>query len=331
MSLLNDATASPSVTSASHPDLRRSQRGHAVLPRRLLGNYAEEIRTRYWQGVWPRAPRNHSEADLGEIVDRLLEVRRPRAAFHAVHLDWDRLQTSRLKRLLTDVATVDAEPVDTFQPSPHDISAALDSLDGRVGVTQDDMAQLEFRFISALDRTGHGIQNLERQVAESPLLFVQAVVLMYKRRDDGEDPPEWRIDDSERRAAVASTMHRLLDRIKRIPGTNGDDEIIADDLTAWLTQVRELCAVYGRAEVGDHSIGELLSKAPAEGNGAWPCLPVCEAMERIASPRFAEASSPAFATVAGRCSAVKAAHRNASRRPIPRLVSATGLRVSLRC
>ncbi len=30
-------------------------------------------------------------------------------------------------------------------------------------------------------------------------------------------------------------------------------------------------------------IGELLSKAPAEEDGGWPCLPVCEAMERIGS------------------------------------------------
>lgn len=254
---------------------------------RLLGSYAEEVRTKYWQAVWPRWTRSHSEADLMEMVDRLLEVRRPRAAFHAVHLDWDRLETSRLKKLLTDAATVDAEPVGTFQLSSHDISAALQSLDGRAGLTIDDMAQLEFRFVGALDRTGHGIPNLERQIAESPLLFVQAVVLLYKRSDDGEDPPEWRIDDSERHAAVASTMHRLLDQIKRIPGTNHDGEIVVDDLVGWLMQVRELCAAYGRAEVGDHSLGEFLSKAPAENNDVWPCLPVCEAMERIASPEIA--------------------------------------------
>ena len=33
-------------------------------------------------------------------------------------------------------------------------------------------------------------------------------------------------------------------------------------------------------------IGQLLSKAPAEEDGSWPCLPVCEAMERIASQQI---------------------------------------------
>ena len=142
---------------------------------------------------------------------------------------------------------------------------------------------MEFRFISALDHTDYGIPNLERQIAESPIVFVQAVALTYKRSDAGEDPPEWRIDDPERRTAVASAMHRLLDQIKRIPGTDRDGKITADALAMWLTQVRELCAHYSRSEVADHCIGQLVSKAPPENTGVWPCLPVCEAMERIAS------------------------------------------------
>ena len=150
------------------------------------------------------------------------------------------------------------------------------------------MAQMEFRFISAIDRSDHGIPNLERQVADSPLMFVQAVALLYKRSGTGEDPPEWRIDDPERRAAAAAAMHRILRQIRRIPGTDRNGNIAADDLTAWLTQVRELSAQYGRADIADHRLGELLSKAPPENTGAWPCVPVCEAMERIASPEIAQ-------------------------------------------
>jgi len=254
---------------------------------RILDDYAIEIRDKYWQEVLPRWNPQFSEAELSELIDRLLEAKRPRAAFHTVHMDWTRLETSRLKRLLTDVATVGAEPAGTFQLSAHDISAALESLDGRAGVTPDEMAQMEFRFISALDRTKHGIPNLERQIAESPIVFVQAVALTYKRRDGAEDPPEWRMDDPERRAAVASAMHDLLDKIKRIPGTDRNGKIVVADLMKWLTQVRELSAQYGRAEIADHCIGELLSKAPPENSGVWPCLPVCDAMERIASQDIA--------------------------------------------
>jgi len=253
----------------------------------MLDRYGHEIQARYWKEVPPRLYRPYSETELSEIVDRLLVAKRPRAAFHAAHLDWARLETSRLKRLLSDVATVDMESAGTFPLEAYSLSEALNALDGRAGITTDDMALLEFRFISALDHSEHGIPNLERRIAESPLLFVQAVALMYKRSDNGEDPPEWRIDDPERRGAVALAMHRLLDQVKRIPGTGRDGKIVANELAVWLMQVRELSAQYGRAEVADHCLGQLLSRAPAENTGAWPCAPVCEAMERIASADIA--------------------------------------------
>ena len=50
--------------------------------------------------------------------------------------------------------------------------------------------------------------------------------------------------------------------------------------------MRRLCAEHGRVDIGDEKIGELLSNAPAEKDGAWPCLPVCDAMERIASQKI---------------------------------------------
>jgi addiction module HigA family antidote len=250
---------------------------------RLLDQYDEEIRNRYWQKIFPYWNR-HNDAELNELIDQLLKAERPRAAFHAVHMDWPQIETSRLKRLLQAVATSDAEPSGSFQLQSYDISEALNSLDSRPGVSSDEMAQLEFLFISALDHGTYGIPNLERQVAESPTAFVQAVAVTYRRNDDGQDPAEWRIDDPERRSAVASATHRLLDQMKRIPGTKRDGKIDPEALSAWITEVRRLCAHHGRAKIGDHCVGQLLSRTPAEQDGMWPCLPVCEVMERIASP-----------------------------------------------
>jgi hypothetical protein len=88
-------------------------------------------------------------------------------------------------------------------------------------------------------------------------------------------------------AGVASAAYRLLDQIKRIPGTGPDGKINTEALLAWVTEVRRLCAEHGRAEIGDEQIGQLLSRAPAEEDGVSPCIPICEVMERIASPQIA--------------------------------------------
>jgi len=253
----------------------------------IVDEYGTEVSSRYWKEVLPQWSRRHSDSELNELVERLLAAERPRAAFHAAHMDWARLETSRLKRLLTDVSTVGAEAHGTYRMDAHHISEALDALDGRAGITVDDMAQMEFRFVSALDHAKHGIPNLERQIAESPLLYIQIMALLWKRSDDRQDPAEWRIEDPERRRAVGSAMHRVLEQMKRIPGTSADGKIVAGALTDWLLQVRELAGRFGRAEITDQCLGQLLAKAPAENNDIWPCAPVCEAMEHIASPEIA--------------------------------------------
>ena len=252
---------------------------------RLLDGYGKEIRDRYWREVFPYWSR-HSEEELNELVDRLLEVNRPRAAFQAVDFEWSRLETSRLKRLLRASATVDAEPHGDFPLKAYQISKALESLDNRTGVSRNEMAELEFLYIRALDRSEHGIPNLERQIADSPGIFVQALALAFKRRDHGRDPEEWRIADPEKKASQGIAAHRLLDQIKRLPGTRADDTVDIEELFAWVNEVRRLCAEHDRADIGDQYIGQFLSRVPAEEDGSWPPLPVCEVMERIASPQI---------------------------------------------
>ena len=116
---------------------------------RLLDTQAGAVRNQYWRSVVPGIAQ-FTEAETTELIDRLLEGNRPRAAFFAVHIDWGKVETSRLKRLLRAVVTVDGEPADHFKIEAYDLSKALKSLGGRPGVTPDEMAQLEFAFIGAV-------------------------------------------------------------------------------------------------------------------------------------------------------------------------------------
>ena len=43
-----------------------------------------------------------------------------------------------------------------------------------------------------------------------------------------------------------------------------------------------------RGDITDHCLGQLLATAPPESTGAWPCVQVCEALERVASPEIAK-------------------------------------------
>ena len=252
----------------------------------LLDQQPQHVRDRYWREV--RLDRiGLSGTELNELINRLLAVNRPRAAFQAVCWDWNEIETSRLKRLLMAVATTNAEPADRPELDAYDISTALDALDGRAGVTSDEMARLELAFIGALDDTNHGIPNLERGVAASPALFVQALALVFKRSDDCQDTPDLQVENPGQRAVAAETAYRLLERVRLIPGTDREGKVDTESLRRWITEVRSLCAKYGRVDIGDTYIGQLLAKAPTEESSLWPCRSVCEVMETVASDAIA--------------------------------------------
>lgn len=73
------------------------------------------------------------------------------------------------------------------------------------------------------------------------------------------------------------------DRIRRIPGTDENGEIKEADLRTWVTETRVLCVELGRAAIGDQKIGQVLSSAPVDADGIWPCEPVRNVLEDIAS------------------------------------------------
>ena len=255
---------------------------------RLLDRFGAEIRDRYWRKIAPEWDL-HGEAELAELIDRLIAAKRPRAAFGAALWNWSRIETSRLKRLLFEAGAVDAEQRERYRLDPYRISEALDALAGRTGVTLEEMVQLEIMYIDALKFGEHDISNTERRIAESPMFFVQMLADGFERNDSGEDPPEWRIEDPERRRRIALTAHSVLHRIRRVPGVGEDEKIDTGKLFAWVTEARWLCAEYGRTKIGDIYIGQILSKGPADDDGSWPCLPVCEVMQRIASPDIGQA------------------------------------------
>lgn len=96
-----------------------------------------------------------------------------------------------------------------FQSSTWRLLDSYGSGIGKMSFCPGEMAQLEFLFINVLKDSEYGIPNLERQIAESPMLFAQVVALVYKRRDDGEDPTEWRIENPEQRKTVALAAQQL--------------------------------------------------------------------------------------------------------------------------
>jgi hypothetical protein len=249
---------------------------------RLLDKQVEKVRDQYWRSVSPRES-EWTEHEIIELLDRLLQSDRPRAAFYAVKSNWGKVASSSLKRLLDAVASVNSEPADHFKIDRYYLSKAFQSIGKRPGTTSDEMAQLEFRFIEALQYSEHGIPHLEQRIMETPRLFVEVVALAYG--GDGAHDPS---DDPGRHTALVGASKELLVQIKRIPGTNSDGQVDTDMLMRWVAEARALCKDHSLTAIGDVKIGELLARAPHEDDTRWPCRPVCEVLETIDSRNMAK-------------------------------------------
>ena len=170
----------------------------------------------------------------------------------------------------------------------YNISMAFDELEKRSEVTVEEKARLEYAHITRLERSEHGIPNIERHISESPDAFALAIAKVYKRADGGEDPPELQLGAPDQVEAVFNAAHTLLDRVCRIPGADDNGNVNGEELKAWLGQVRSWCDRHDRARIGDDVIGSFMARAPAGEDGIWPCRAVCEALEWMASDEVGE-------------------------------------------
>jgi hypothetical protein len=205
-----------------------------------------------------------------------------------VRLQVEKLDSPLIAQLLRELMTTSSKRDSNVRFHGHDFGRAFEILDERADVAADDMAHLEFLYLSVLEHEKRGMPNLERQLAENPALFAQAVGLIYKRNDGGVDPPEWQIENEEARSGAGTQAYGLLHQAKRIPGTGDDGKIDVAELKAWLKEARALCATHGRELAGDNSIGTLLSKSGRDQDGMWPVIGVREALEEFGNDRIAE-------------------------------------------
>ncbi len=251
---------------------------------RLVDVLSTKGQADYWQAVhptWIWEP----EGDNNESVERLLRAKRPRAAFSAVHFKLSAVRPELLVEILQGMPGSENEKPTEYQLRSHDLKEAFTLLDRNPDVTFDEKAGLEFAYIDALTesfgRHTRSIINLERYVETHPEMWVQALAWATRRRNGGDDPPEYTWPEG--RADLPKKGYSLLYHMRRIPGQDANDTLGKAGLSSWVTIVREASANIDRLDICDIYLGQLFAHAPAGDDGVWPCEPVREVMEELQS------------------------------------------------
>ena len=256
----------------------------------LVDQLSAEAHATYWRDVVPEDIFDAADEN-NESVRRLLNVKRPRAAFAAVHYTLDEIRPPLLVQMLQDMVRERNDKAGEYQLDSHHIQQAFQMVDRNRDFSLEDKAGLEFAYIDLLARKSHNgdgqyIPNLERYIEDHPDLFVRAVVWAYKRKDGAEDPPEYRVTEGREHLAIHG--HRLLEALERIPGQGkATEQDRRNTLSEWVETVRKACAELARADSADVCLGRLFSNAPVGKDGVWPSEVVRDVMENLQSQAIA--------------------------------------------
>jgi addiction module HigA family antidote len=257
----------------------------------MVDELNEKHRNTYWSQVAPDLIRDAGDEN-SEAVERLLMVQRPRAAFACVHFNLEELEPELLFRLMSEMLKEGTDQPGQYQLDHYYLEKAFQILEKSSLFTLEQKAGLEFAYIDALSRPWsvlqrYGIPNLEKYIERNPEFFVQAVVWIYKRKDEGEDPPEWKVAPEHVRH-FAERGYKLLEGLGRIPGHDDLGELQAERLASWVKTVRGTSEQLGRLDNADTCLGKLLSGAPTGSDSIWPCEPVRQVMEDVHSKKMME-------------------------------------------
>jgi transcriptional regulator with XRE-family HTH domain len=149
------------------------------------------------------------------------------------------------------------------------------------------VAKLEYGYLGLLDGHPASPDTLHGMLKSDPKFFVE--LLLDMKLSSGNRPEEARTEPSKEEKARAQHALRLLMSWQTVPGSQEDKTVDEDALFEWLRRARSMAEQQGLLETCDHYIGNVFAHDKSyEQDGSWPCIPVRDAIEEIASDDVAE-------------------------------------------
>lgn len=218
----------------------------------------------YWTS--PDVHPYEKDADLGPVLDKLIQHGRPRAALATISLmihDKLPLDTTRSAEAL--LAAVSSEKP-LRDRDMHRAERVILALQEDSNTNPDSLFRVEWAYLPLLDRySGASPKLLEARLAADPDFFCTVIRAIY--RSNNEEEAEHEPTDSEK--AVGENAWRLLHEWRTPPGVQTDGSLSEKDFSSWLAHVKEACAASGHLEVALTHIGQVLFHCLADPEGLW--------------------------------------------------------------
>ncbi|EIO3982213.1 hypothetical protein [Vibrio vulnificus] len=226
----------------------------------LLGENEHE----YWRNTG--ANTYQAEGDTEYALVKLLEHDRPSAVIAGLSrniLDNKDINPELACEAL--LALVQSEEQAGRIDSYH-ITQIIKSLQKNSDTDEDKLFQVEWAYVSLLDRHGEGSPvTLENRLASTPGFFCELIQLIYRPKGIEADTAE----PTEQSRSIATNAYRLLSTWSTVPGTQPNGEFNPEAFLEWLTAMEEIVKASGHYDVALIQLGDVLVHSPVGTDGLW--------------------------------------------------------------
>ena len=242
-----------------------------------LDSESQEVKTTYWKSIWPPVIMVLESEDFAFAVQQLLSVRRSAdvVSLLALRPMPNQLVVQILEAVPSDFAASGdwAPRVDTYG-----IARLFEKLDDSDDIPDELIAKLEVPYVGMLEYDRPNLA-LHREVTKQPSRFADLITWAFKRSDGQAEEAV----DEQTRQRRATLAYSLIWKLRTLPGLMEDGSVDVESLSTWVKEARRLCKERARGDIGDEQIGQVLANAPVGKDGIWPCEPVRNLLDSLAS------------------------------------------------
>jgi hypothetical protein len=244
----------------------------------VVRRFGPAVVAAYWKNHSP----HYLEGRRSELFKFILMLLRYGRAIEAIQSSLSRLAEipSRLILRMLDgvIPQLNAKSAVPDTMSSYYIESAMEALDRRDDVSDQDIAIREYQFFPLLEY-GNRHLRLYKLMAKDAALYHSFIRKVF--RAEGEE----KNDSDPKMVADARQGYSVLSHFSLLPGQESE-KIDAAVLTTWIDQVRRLGNESGLADVTDSYVGRVLAHAKTESDGVWPPEAVRDQIERLASAKI---------------------------------------------
>jgi len=271
---LIDGTAATNATQRGTLLLKTSDHPRSWQRADQLG---EDVAQEFWKRFQP-VGLGHDFPHAVYVAERLMGAGRNAAALFLIELymkrddaDVGRLLELAASALETLLITEDPEIGSLRQYGFRQLFDLF--YDHREALGWERIARLEWAYLPALGFQARP-KMLNDLLARDETFFVTVVSAICWPASAKERPAA-----SAEQTSRATNAYTLLSEWSVLPGTQADGSIDSAALQEWVLRASNALREADRLTIGLQQIGQVLAKAPADGDGTWPCTSVRDLLE----------------------------------------------------